>query len=249
MQRLVIVFTCVNLLAFITGCQSTFSPQVENLLAKMRTKVDPQGKLEKTESKIVNGVFRRNSKDKGATISIKIQSPDMLRYDIVIPGEESLVKAFDGKKSWEYSTKRGYRELTGYELRSIKFQAALLNPQKKAEQIFSNITFDGEAKVMGQTCFKLICQPKKEFDVKPITLLVDKKTYLLRKRIEQQGDENTGFFTVKTILHDYKSFDGILVPQTIVSYVNGDVMEYDVTSVKWNEKIPINAFDPPEVLE
>lgn len=249
MKYFIKALVCLVLATAITGCQSTFTPQVESLLDKMRVKVDPQGKLETTTSKVIDGTFRRNSRDKGATISVKIKSPDMLRFDIVIPGEESLVKAYDGKCAWEYSTKRGYRKLTGHELNALKFQAAFLNPKKRADKIFSSIVFDGEAKVMGQPCFKLICKPKKEFNALPITMFVDKKTFLLRKRIEKQGDAKTGYFTVSTILDDYKSYDGILVPQTVISYVNGAIMEYEVTSVRWNGKIPISSFDPPEIMQ
>ena len=240
---------CATLVLVVTGCQSTFSPQVDSLLDKMRSKVDPQGKLKTTTSKIVEGTLRRNSKDKGATMSVKVQSPDLLRFDVIIPGKESIVKAFDGKVAWEYSTKNGYKDLTGHALEAMKFQAAFLNPQKKATNIFSSIIMDGEDKVMGQPCYKLICKPKKEFGANPITMFVDKKTFLLKKRIEKQGNVKFGYFTVSTILHDYKSFDGILVPQAIISNANGNIMELNVTAVKWNEKIHISAFDPPEILK
>lgn len=244
-QTLILIGTVV----FFTGCQSVFSPEVDGILCKMRKKIDPQGKLPGITSKVVDGTFRRNSKEQGATISIKVQNPNMIRYDVVIPGDVSLVKAFDGKNGWEYSTKAGYKELKGEELKHLKFQAAFLNPTIRAEGIFSSIKIDGEAKVMGQMCYKLICQPKKEYDSAPITMYVDKTTYLLRKRIETQGDEKSGTFSVSTIMHDYKSFDGILVPQTLISKVNDKLMEFEVTSVKWNEDIHISAFDPPEQLK
>ena len=173
----------------------------------------------------------------------------MLRFDIVIPGEESIVKGYDGKSGWEYSTKRGYRDLKGHELDTLRFQASFLNPSKRAANIFSSITFDGEAKVMGQPCFKMICKPKKGFGENPITMFVDKKTFLLKKRIETHGNKEFGFFTVSTIMTNYQSCGGILIPQTIISQANGEIMEYEVTGVRWNEKINISAFDPPEILQ
>ena len=150
---------------------------------------------------------------------------------------------------WLDSTKKGYRDLTGHELASMQFQAAFLNPQRKADKIFSSIIMDGEGKVMGQPCYKLICKPNKKFDANPITMYVDKKTFLLKKRIEKHGNAKSGYFTVSTVLHDYKSFDGILVPQTIISNAHGNLMELEVTAVKWNEKIHISAFDPPEMFK
>lgn len=249
MKHFVRTLICVALVMVFTGCQSTFSPEVDNLLVKMRAKIDPQGKLASTTSKVVDGTFRRNSRDKGATVSVKVQSPNLLRFEIIIPGEESIVKAYDGKTGWEYSTKRGYTELQGYQLKALKFQAAFLNPQKKASDIFSKIYFDGEAKVMGQPCFRMVCKPKKEFGETPIIMFVDKKTLLLKKRIEKQGDAKFGYFTVRTTFSNYQSADGILVPFSIISYANGEIMEYEVTGVKWNEKIHISAFDPPEIMQ
>lgn len=248
MKYFVRTLICLPLVIILTGCQSTFSPEVDNLLEKMRAKVDPQGKLATTTSKVIQGTFRRNSQDKGATITVKIQNPDLLRFEIIIPGVESIIKAYDGKTAWEYSTKRGYRDLKGHEFSSLKFQAAFLNPQKKPENIFSKIYFDGEAKVMGQPCYRMICKPKKEFGENPITMFIDKKTLLLKKRIEKQGNAKFGYFTVSTIFSNYQSSDGILVPYTIISQASGNIMEYEVTSVKWNEKLHIPDFDPPEIL-
>jgi outer membrane lipoprotein-sorting protein len=249
MKYFVQTLILVGVVIVFTGCQSVFSPEIENLLVKMRAKMDPQDKLSSMTSKIVDGKFRRNSKEKGSTISIKVQNPHMLRFDIIIPGEVSIVKAYDGKTAWAYSTKTGYKVLTGQVFNAMKFQAAFMNPSIRAEDIFKNIKFDGEAKVMGQMCYKLICEPKKEYNSQRIVMFVDKKSYLLRKRIETQGSPEKGTFTVSTIMLDYKSYDGILVPQVLISKVNDKLMEFEVTSVKWNEKIHISAFDPPEQMK
>lgn len=248
MKYFVHTLMLIGVIFIFTGCQSVFSPEVDDLLCKMQKKIDPQGKLPGITSKIVDGTFRCNSKDEGATISIKVQNPTMLRFDVIIPGDVSIIKAYDGKNGWEYSTKTGYKEFKGDELEDIKFQAAFLNPTTRYEDIFASITIDGEDNVMGQMCYKLICKPKKEYDSPPIIMYIDKESYLLRKRVETKGNTSANSFTVSTIMNDYKSYDGILVPQTLISKVYDKLMEFEVTSVRWNEDIPVSAFDPPELL-
>ena len=241
----------IGVIVAFTGCQTMFSPEINTILVKMRAKMDPQNKLSSMTSKIVEGNFRRTSSEKGSTISIKVQNPHMLRFDIIIPGKVSIVKAYDGKTAWEYSTKTGYKQLTGNAFNAIKFQAAFINPSIRAEDIFKNIKIDGEEKVMGQMCYKLICEPKAEYDAQNIVMYVDKQSYLLRKRVEtqKQGTTGTETFTVSTIMLSYKDYDGILVPTTVISKVNNNLMELEVTSVRWNEKIPVSAFDPPEQMQ
>jgi len=240
---------CMSLLVLFTGCQSVFSPQVDDLLAKMRAKRDPQGKLSTITSRIVKGDFRSNTKEKGATLAVKIKDPDLIRFDIVIPGKISLIKAYDGKTAWEFSTKRGFRQLKGYEFNDLRFQASFLNPKNKPKDIFSSITIDGEEKVMGQPCIKLICKPKKKFGVHPIVMFVDKKTFLLKKRIETQGNAKFGFFKVSTIMDNYKMIDGILVPATLISYANGNIMEFEIKEIQWNKKIHNSIFTAPKILK
>ena len=249
MKYLVRTICSLALLLAFTGCQSAFSPQVDSILTKMKNKIDPQGKLATTTTKTITGKFRNNTKDKPATVTIKIKNPDLIRYEIIIPGKESIVKAYDGKVAWSFSTKEGYKDIKGQAFNVLKFQAAFLNPSKKPRSIFESIKITGEDKVMGQMCYKAICVPKAEFKSDPITMFIDKKTNLLKKRIEFLKDHKGNSVKVSTIMTNYKSFEGILSPQTIISYINGEVMEYEVTSVKWNEEIHISAFDPPTTFK
>jgi outer membrane lipoprotein-sorting protein len=173
----------------------------------------------------------------------------MIRFDIVVPGQFSLIKAYDGKEGWVYNTKSGFSQLEGYPLNFLKFQADYLNPDKDFKKLFSKIQFVGKEKVAGYDCYKLLCIPKEKYGIKPITLYIDKDTALIRKRVSIQGNEKTGFFEIDTILDDYREVDGILVPFQIISKIKDNLMEYDVTSVTWNEILDDSVFTPPEKLK
>jgi outer membrane lipoprotein-sorting protein len=228
---------------------TTFPAGIEKLLVRMKKKVDPQNKLKDINTKVVTGKLIRNSKDKNSTITLKIKRPDMIRFDIVVPGQFSLIKAYDGKEGWVYKTNSGISQLEVYPLNFLKYQADYLNPDKDFKKLFSKIQFVGKEKVAGYDCYKLLCIPKEKYGIKPITLYIDKDTALIRKRVSIQGNEKTGFFEIDTILDDYREVDGILVPFQIISKIKDNLMEYDVTSVTWNEILDDSVFTPPEKLK
>ena len=243
------VCSMVCLALFLGACRSTFSPEVESLLAKMKTAVDPHGRIESIESQEVRGNFRRSTADRGATMSIRAVRPDKVRTDIIIPGDVSIIRTFNGKTAWEYTTRAGYRELVGTELSRIKLQALSIVDFRLPAAVSSQIVIDGEAQVMGAQCIRLVCTPKEEFEFQPFTLFVDKNSFLIRKRVEEHGNQDIGSFQVSTVYDDYFDYDGVLVPRTMISQVHNQIIEYDVTSVAWNEKFHDATFNPPEKLK
>ncbi|MBN1863817.1 MAG: hypothetical protein JW808_02830 [Victivallales bacterium] len=244
-----IVFLTVSLSLFMASCRSTFTPEVESLLSEMHQKVDPGKKLKTLMSQEVRGNFRRSSADRGATMTIRAARPDKIRTDIVIPGDVSIVRAFDGEKAWEYTTKSGYRALEGHELSKLRFHAMTMLDLRLPDKLSSSIKIDGEGVVMGVNCIRLVCTPPRDMGDRPFTLFIDKDTLLLKKRVEDHGSPESGFFTMSTVFDDYRDFDGILMPCTMISQVHDQMMEFDVTSVSWNENFHHSTFAPPEKLK
>ena len=245
------IAVCVMLASVFAACRTTttFPTGIEKLLVRMKKKVDPLDKLKDIKTKVVTGKLIRNSKDKNSTVTLQIKNPDLIRFDIVVPGQFTLIKAYDGKTGWVYNTKTGYSQLEGYPLNFLKFQAGYLNPERDFRKLFSKIKFTGKEKVAGYDCYKLLCIPKEEYGIKPITLYVDKDSALIRKRISTQGNEKTGYFEIDTILDDYRDVDGILVPFQVISKIKDNLMEFNVTSVTWNEIFDDSVFTPPEKLK
>jgi outer membrane lipoprotein-sorting protein len=251
MNSYIKISICSTLAFIITSCQTPtkFPSGLEKLLTRMQSKVDPLDKIKTINTKVIKGNLIKNSKDQNSTITLKIKRPNKIRFDIVVPGQFTLIKGFDGTKGWVFNTKFGSKELEGYPYDYLKFQAAFLDPARDFKKIFSSISFAGKYKVAGDECYKLICKPNSTYNIKPISIFVDIKTALIKKRITIQGSEETGFFEISTIFDDYRSVDGILVPYEIISQVKDTLMEYKVTSVKWNETINDSTFTLPENLK
>jgi len=247
MKKTVQLFMLAGLAMLYSGCQSvTFSPKVSKIIAKIRETKDPQGKLASINSEVTKGEFRSNTTNKPISMELSFRKPDKMRAEIIIPGKVALVKAYNGKTGWLYSTKRGVKELSGKALDEIKLQAMLLNPMPKLADIFESIKLEGTSSQVGEECYKFVCQPKPEFNSQPIIFYVSTKTYLILKREEMIDGENGKTVKVITVFNDYRPADGIMVARHIVSLRNGKLMEFNVKSVEWNKKLNDSVFSIPK---
>ena len=241
----------LSLLAMLyCGCQSvTVSPEVQRIITKIREVRDPQGKLAEINTQIVKGEFRNNTEEKPMTMEISFKKPDKMKVKVVIPGEASFVKAYNGKQGWLFSTDSGVYEIEGKQLDEMRLQALLLNPMPKLLDIFDSITLGEDSVEVGEDCYTFICTPKPEFKSQPITFYVSKKSYKILKREEEIDSAKGKIVHSITVFNDYEPADGILVARNIVSFRNGTLMEFNVKSVQWNPKLNDDDFNMPDELK
>ena len=250
MKHVLKIAAIAMLVTLYCGCRSVvFSPEVDNILAKVKQTRDPQGKLPSMQSVVIRGEFRSDTKGKPMKMELAFKKPEKLRVTVVIPGKEAFVKAYNGQNAWLYTTGKGVKELKGQQLQGIKFQAALLRPGADLSKVFDSIKLKGESVEVGQKCYKFVCTPKAEYNLKPITFYVSKKSMLIVKREETQIINGDHEVALTTIFNDYQPVDGILVARNIVSYREGNLMEFNVKSVEWNAGISDSSFDPPKPLK
>jgi len=230
------------------GCQSVvFSPQVDGLLAKMRKAYDPKGTLANATTKTISGTFRTDTKSTPMRMTLRFKRPDKLRVDVDLPNGK-FIKAFDGKTAWSFAPKTGLKVLKGTALDGTHLQALLLSPGMKLSNIFESIKLVGTETVGGKSCYKLICQPKKMFNSKPMTYYVDKDTMLVVERVEELRTVDGKTSSAKTFFNRYEPADGVMVARNIITYVNGDVAEYNVDSVVWDSPMDDSLFTKPNKM-
>ena len=235
------------LAALYCGCQSvTFSPKVDSLLTKMRKAKDPQGKLNSINTAVIKGEFKSDEKNKPMTMELDFKRPDKLKVEVVVPGKTAFVTGFDGKTGWVYRAGKGVEKLEGRKLNQVKLQAQLLAPGADLSRIFKSIELKGTSQEVGEKCYKFVCIPKDEFQLKPITFYVSQKTMMVVKRVETQVTSNGADVELTTIFTDYQPVDGIMVARDIVSLRGGQLMEFNVKSVKWNEPVDDSSFTLPK---
>ncbi len=184
--------------------------------------------------------------DGAEQISITCKNPDKIRFMTRFP-DKYLVKGWDGKTGWEYSSVTGYRLLQGAELDEIRFQGAYLAPGMRIYHVFPEVKLQGTAEVAGHNCWKLLMIPDKKFNSQNLIFYVDQKTYLLVKS-EEYVDATSAAVQVETVFSDYKDIGGVMVSETMVNEVDGKIVEMKVSSMEWNVPVDDMFFSPPVSL-
>ena len=230
----------------VAGCQSTTQEDVDGILAKMKKATDPKGLAGSINTEVTSSTVKSASV-KPANLVVKIKFPDKIRIEAESE-EGTFVKAFNGSKGWEFSTKSGLREITGKELAGLKFQAEYLSVNKSLSELFSSIVPDAEELVGGKQCFKLICTPRPEYSTEPVTVYVEKDTYRILKT-EECHNTQSGYLTINRFFHNYQNNGGINFPMTIITLVEDRIIEINVKTVEWNSEVYDSEFNMPEQLE
>ena len=229
-----------------TGCQSTTQDDVDGILAKVKKATDPKGRSGTINTEVTTSTVK-SADGKPANLIVKIKFPDKIRIE-ADTADGVFVKACNGSKGWEFSTKSGLREITGKELAGLKFQAEYLSVNKTFREIFSSIVLDGDAIVNEKPCFKITCTPMPEYCTEPITAYIDKNKYQVLKTEECHNTQN-GFLSMDRFLLDFRNMGGFNLPNTIITIVEEKIIEINVKSVEWNKSINDSEFNMPEQLD
>ncbi|HBC88597.1 MAG TPA: hypothetical protein DCZ94_16745 [Lentisphaeria bacterium] len=234
-------------LLFITGCLSMGDGDVDSILAKMRKAMDPDGASAKITTQVVTSRIDTPDLKEGSMV-VEIKYPNQMR--IRAESKDAIfMKGCDGKVGWEFSTKKGLREIKDKELDNLKFQIMFLSPKEKTKEIFESITLAGEENVKKQPCYKFICKPKSAYGLEPINIYVDKKTYLVAKTEEIHVGPDKQPIEVTRYFLNYEKTNGINFPMKIISEVGGKIIELTVKSIVWNEDLTDTAFDIPDEIK
>lgn len=228
------------------GCRSTSREDVDSILAKMKKATDPNGISGSINTEVTESTVK-TADGKTSKVTVKIKFPNKIRIEADTP-EGAFVKACNGGKCWEFSTKAGLREIVGNELGGVKFQAEYLSVKKTFREIFSSIELEGEELVNEKPCFKLVCTPMPEYCGEPITVYVDKDSYHVLKAKECHNTQK-GYLCMDRFFHNYRNIGGINFPMTIISLVEEKIIEINFNSVEWNRDIHDSEFDMPEQLD
>jgi len=246
MRKLLMFFALLLIAVSFTGCACfKCQPDVDEIVAKVKKKNDPQGKAQTVKT----AIFKYNSVNDAekSKITILLKRPGKIKI-ISRTGKEFWECAFDGKKAWEYSNAGGVRLLTGGEAEEVRLQAFLLAPSINIKKVFKNIEVSGSTKIDGQDCWKLICQPQDEFRSQPLIVFVTKKTSLIVRAIEKQ-DKKDEVIEVTTSFKDYRMFGNFLLPVTTITKVDDDSTVSTLVEVVLDQEIPDSVFTAPQAFK
>ncbi len=247
MRKLAVFFVSLLIIGSFTGCTwIKCQPDVNEIIIRVKKKNDPGDKAKNIKSAIFKySCVNDNEKSR---ITILLKRPGKIKI-ISRTGSEFWECAFDGKRAWEYSNTKGLNFLKEAKSNEIRLQAFLLSPSIDIKKVFKNIKIDGSAKIGGEDCWKLLCQPADTFKSQAIIVFVTKKTNLIVKAIEEHDEDDGEVIQVVTLFKEYKMFQGFLLPVKTITEIDGDVTESTLVDIILDDEIPDSVFAAPDVFK
>lgn len=147
--------------------------------------------------------------------------------------------AYNGK-AWENSAVMGPRIKSGAENEDA-LRDSLFNMPLNWRKVYKAETAGVES-VNGEDAYKVVLTPLGEGNGQ--TMYLSKKTGLVLKTMRKAASP-MGEISIDATPSDYKTFEGILYPSKIMQNAMGNQISLTMVSLKANEDIPKEKFEPP----
>ena len=174
---------------------------------------------------------------KEESVTVKMKRPNFVRTEILLQGQ-ALIQAYDGENSWGLrpgatdpdmlaDDEGGVGEMSDMFLKEL---SDLDGPLVDYKDKWNKVELVGKENVDGNETYKLKLSPKDGY-VRYIFL--DTKTFNTAK-VTRPGSE----FLMETYYRDYKPVNGLMIPHTIESKVDGQTFS-KITLEKAQMDVPL----------
>lgn len=218
---------------------------IATIIKKMRASVDPTGKLNKVNTRIVEGVVTMPEQKIYANVITKYKLPNKFLITTTFQDGTKEIQAFDGQIAWK-SAKGQTVKLNGPEFNYFKFSALMECFRDNWNEIFSSFELSHKLYgIKGVECYRLACIPKKEFNIDdPIIIYLDNKLFLIRKMVIT---EYSAIGKLKEHIYsgDYKKMNGILVSTKTETSVFGGKVVLTINKITLGKDISDSEFAFP----
>jgi hypothetical protein len=220
-------------------------PKAETILDHFVEVTGGKAAYEQRKNEIATGTFEMAAQGIKGTMTIYSAPPDKSYRVIELEGVGKVESGTGDGVAWETNPMLGPRVLSGEE-KSQNLREAAFNSAIAWRALYSKAETVGVETVDGQECYKVVLTPA---DGKPTTEFYDKKTGLEVKQSLITTSQQLGDVPAEATVSDYKEFDGILMPTKIVTKIAGQEFTITTDSVKVNQDIPADKFDPPAEIK
>ncbi len=236
MKKLVLLF-----LGFIISVPLLQAQTLDEVLNKY-FKASGTELLAKKKTIVVKG--SANQMDMKLPMVIKVKRPNKFRMEMELQGQK-MVTAFDGEHGWMIAPwmSPDPQDLAGKQLDQAKEQADmegdLYNYKKKGHKA----TYMGKEELEGSEVYKIKLE-KKNGDVQYYYIDTDVNLPVKVTTIAKQGGNEV---KVDTYMSNYKTVDGITMPMSIQSKVEGtdQTQNINIDSVAFDAELPDSIFVKP----
>ena len=158
-----------------------------------------------------------------------------------------------GGVAWSITTQTGPVVKKGAE-RASYLRLAAFDGLTRWEKLFKSAECTNMDTINKNRCYKVVLLSKPTGDMaidkrlKPVTLYIDSKSYLLVKRIDVLATR-MGDIKIESFPGDLRKVDGILIPHKTQVKVLGQDRVVTLDSVKHNVKLPKDRFQIPMAIQ
>jgi len=219
-------------------------PKADTILDHYIEVTGGKAAYEKRKTEVTVGTIEFAAQGLKGTLTRYAAAPDKSYATMELDGVGKIESGSLNGVAWEKSAMMGARIKSGDEksqsLREGQFNAAL-----NWRKMYPKVETAGVETVDGQECYKVSLTPE---GGKTETAYFDKKTGLEVKRTTVASSP-MGEVPVDVIVSSYKDFGGIMTPTKMIQKVAGQELVITIQSVKINEEIPADKFEPPAEIK
>lgn len=215
-------------------------PTPDAIIARYVEVTGGKAAYEKRTSEIATGTVDYAAQGLKGTLERYSEAPDKSYTAIEFQGVGKFESGVANGVAWEKSNLLGPRVKSGVE-KSQALREAVFNHELNWKKLYDKAETAGVETIDGEECYKVVFTPA---DGKPETTYYQKKSGLVVKvgmvTVNQMGD-----VPVEEVVSDYKNFDGVLMPSKVVQRAAGQEIIMTIDTVKVNQPIPADRFEPP----
>ena len=219
-------------------------PKAETILDRYIEVTGGKAAYEKRKSETVTGTFELTAMGLKGTLTHYSAPPDKDYTLVELDGIGKIESGSADGVAWDKNAMTGPHVKSGEEKAQALLGAAF-NASLNWRKLFPNVETAGVETIDGEECYKVVLTPA---EGKPITEYYQKKSGLLVKQtmtaVSQMGE-----IPAESTVSDYKDFDGILTPTKTVQKAGPQEVTITILSVKANQEIPADKFDPPAEIK
>jgi len=220
-------------------------PEIKDMLRKMSSAVDPQGKLEKASSVTIQLESIIEGQKFNSQSSICFAGQDKYRADSkigIIPIES---RGLNGQGGWKKNAAGMVSRLSGDSAAPMRFLVNFMKPGARFEQLFEKIEWNRKKyRLNNVECFMLVCYPPPELKLPPYIIYVGLADWLIR-RAEITAPEFGRNMKTVTDFHRYGACNGVNLPAEYTVYLPAATFKIKTTNMTLNVSYPDNFFAAP----
>jgi len=219
-------------------------PQAGAILDKYIQATGGRAAYEKLRSEVRTGSMEIVGKGITFKLTLYRAAPSKSYMVLEVPGVGKMEEGTDGQVAWSLSALQGPRVKEGDE-RAQALLGAAFNADLRWRDFYKSAETQGTEEVNGQSCYKVLITTKEGLQQ---TRYYDKKSGLLVKAT-MIAKTQMGEIPTESVVSDYKTVDGILIPHKTFMKVLGQEILMTLESLKTNVEIEESRFQAPEEIK